>query len=140
MSRTGKGYRLHLSVALLALALAVGTAGCTREPSQPPPPKDIPLIVQPSFRRDIQPILDEFCIKCHSPADAHGELRLDSYQDLIQGSYSGSMVNLETPEDSMLLRVLKHQEPPEMPFHGEPLTPNRITAIENWVRSGAQDN
>jgi hypothetical protein len=124
----------------MAAALLVGATGCTREPSQPPPPKDILIVAQPSFRRDIQPILEEFCVKCHSPADAHDELRLNSYQNLMQGSEKGPVINPSNPADSHLLEVIKHQEPPEMPFHGEPLTPNRITTIENWVRMGAPDN
>lgn len=140
MSRTGNKYLLHLAAALLAVALLVGTAGCTREPSQPPPPKDIPIIASPSFRQDIQPILMEFCTKCHNPDDAHGGLRLNTYQDLIQGSSSGPLINPGAPGDSLLLKVMKHQEPPWMPFHGEPLTPNRITAIEEWLRMGAPDN
>lgn len=140
MSHRGKGYPLFAAATLLAAALLVGAVGCTREPSQPPPPKDILIVAQPSFRRDIQPILEEFCVKCHNPADAHDELRLDSYENMARGSHSGPVINPQAPEDSRLLKVIKHQEPPEMPFHGEPLTPNRVTAIESWVRMGAPDN
>lgn len=132
-------FRLVYAV-VAALVLMAAAAACTRQPSQPPPPKDIPVVAQPSFRQDIQPILDEFCVKCHQPADAHGDLRLNSYQDLMRGSRVGPVVNRQRPEESLLLQVLKHRVPEGMPFHTEPLTPNRITTIENWLRMGAPDN
>lgn len=137
MARRGHFYLVGLAV---ALALLVSVFGCTRQPSQPPPPKDIPVVAQPSFRQDIQPILDEFCVKCHSPTDAHGDLRLSSYQDIMRGSRVGPVVDQRKPEDSLLLSVIKHQVPQGMPFHSEPLTPNRITIVENWLRLGTPDN
>lgn len=137
MARRG---HLYLAGLAAALALLASLVGCTRQSSQPPPPKDIPVIVQPSFRQDIQPMLDEFCVKCHSPADAHADLRLNSYQDLMRGSRGGPVVNRQKPEESLLLSVIKRQEPLGMPFHSEPLTPNRITILENWLRLGAPDN
>jgi hypothetical protein len=135
-----KGYLFHIAAILLAAALLAATAGCTREASQPPPPKDIPFVAEPSFQRDILPILEEFCVKCHSPADAHAELRLNSYENLLEGGDEGPIISPGNPEKSHLIEAIKHLEPPEMPFHGEPLTPNRIKAIENWVRMGAPDN
>ncbi|MBN2476387.1 MAG: PD40 domain-containing protein [Pirellulales bacterium] len=46
-----------------------------RRPSQPTPIADVPQIVD--FRRHVQPILDEHCLKCHGPDDPDGGICLD---------------------------------------------------------------
>lgn len=128
---------LPLLVLLAALALGLG---CERGGSTLPPPKDVPLVESPSFKRDILPILKDFCVKCHSPRDAHAGLRLDTYEGVMRGSRFGPVVVPGSPERSFLLLVLRHQLEPFMPYHGEMLTPNRITNIERWIKQGAPDN
>lgn len=135
--RPGTAVRTGLMV--LAVMLLMTASACWRPASQPPPPKDVPLIANPSFSRDIQPILNEFCVKCHSVNDAHGGLRLDTYADIMRGGNSGRIVLPETPENSLLLLAIQQKIVP-MPYHGEQLTLNRITSIASWLKAGAPNN
>ena len=44
----------------------------------------------PDYARDVVPILEANCVRCHSPAQQEGGLLLDTYEDLVQGGDSGS--------------------------------------------------
>ena len=53
----------------------------------------MPLFGQKAdFRRDIQPILDANCKACHVGGNAPANLRLDSAEGMLAGSYSGKVV------------------------------------------------
>lgn len=105
-------------------------------------PPDVALEPRPTFSEDIQPILNDYCVKCHQPKDDHGELRLHDYEGLMAGSAKGPVVVPGRPEKSILVKVMKWETSPSlrMPFHLEPLTPNRIQNIEKWISLGAPDN
>ena len=44
------------------------------------------------FKRDIKPIFDSRCIKCHGADKPQAELRLDSEAGVLRGSISGRVV------------------------------------------------
>ena len=136
-----------LSVILLWWALGIGiilvltscsassVEGSLRRP-------DVALVARPTFSKDIQPILNDYCVKCHQPKDAHGRLYLQDYQGLMAGSANGAVVVPGRPEESILVMLMTRETPRSlrMPFHQEPLTSNRIQNIENWISLGAHDN
>ncbi|MBI4216601.1 MAG: hypothetical protein HY687_04350 [Chloroflexi bacterium] len=124
---------------VLFLSLLV-VAGCTQGSGQLPLPPDAQLLEDPSFRRNIQPILAEYCVKCHNNADDHGELVLETYDSIMRSPRKVPVVVPGSPEKSLLVEVIAHESITKMPFHGEKLTPNRIANIETWVRLGARDD
>lgn len=115
-------------------------AGCTQGAGQLPPPADSQLLEDPSFRRNIQPILAEYCVKCHNNADDHGELVLETYDSIMRSPRKVPVVIPGSPEKSLLVEVIAREAATRMPFHGGKLTPNRIDNIQNWIRQGARDN
>lgn len=126
------------ALGLMALLLTAGACLESGRP-EPPPPNDVALVPSPTFTQDIQPIFDEFCVKCHNAADAHGELRLDSWENVMKGGHDGKVVIPGDLEESLLFQLVTHQRETFMPFHGEKLTPNRIANVERWIELGAPE-
>ena len=106
------------------------------------PVGDVAVKARPSFSRDILPIFLQDCLACHSAVDAHNGLRLDSYEGVMKGTQFGAVVEPGKPELSNLIAVVTRQTAPAiwMPYHGERLSPNKITNIKNWIASGARND
>lgn len=89
-----------------------------------------------TFATKVQPILNANCVKCHGTTERKGNLRLDSYAHLMDGGASGSIV---TPGHSILLQriTLPVNDPKLMPKKGDPLTPEEIKVLQDWITAGA---
>jgi hypothetical protein len=161
MSMSASGGQVHparasaVVCATILCVLALGGA-CSDFRTPFDPASGLPDVVvdNPSFSRDVIPILEKRCSigGCHSPATAQGGLVLTpdrAYDDLVGvPARLASGINRVTPgapDDSFLVRVLSSD--PEvrlgfvrMPLASAPLTPNQIATIANWVREGAARN
>jgi uncharacterized membrane protein len=87
----------------------------------------------------VQPVFTARCINCHG-ADKHkGNLRLDSYQALMQGGKDGLVIHSGNIQSSDLFRriTLPASHDDFMPKGKPPLTPDQVKAIELWIAAGA---
>ena len=93
------------------------------------------------FEKKIRPVLAEHCYKCHNSSDKDkGGLSLDWAGGLAEGGDSGSLLIKGDPEKSMLLKVIRHEDPDmKMPKGGPKLSPEVIADFEKWVIDGAAD-
>ena len=92
------------------------------------------------FESKIRPALHTHCLECHHQSKKGGGLALDSRAGWQIGGDSGPSVDLKTPQNSLLLRVLKHLEPGlEMPSKAPKLTQETIDLFEYWIARGAAD-
>ncbi|WP_047488498.1 c-type cytochrome domain-containing protein [Terriglobus sp. TAA 43] len=91
------------------------------------------------YAKQVQPILNANCVKCHGSQERKGNLRLDSYGHLLDGGTSGDIVAAGHPERSILLHriTLPPNDPKLMPKKGEPLTPAEIETLRAWITAGA---
>ncbi len=95
------------------------------------------------FEQKIRPVLVEHCYSCHSAQakKLKGNLYLDSQAGWQQGGDSGeSVVVPGKPEDSLLIRTVRHLEvgremPPKQPKLPDAVIADLIT----WVKMGAPD-
>lgn len=109
---------------------------------------DVPLKVTytaatiPSYSRDIQPLFNAYCTRCHGPTVAENGLRLDSYQAVMKGTKYGSVVVPSISSVSTLMFVLDGTVSRQisMPQEDHRLTPNRIENIRFWIDAGAPNN
>ncbi len=87
------------------------------------------------FARDVAPILEKHCIRCHQPTQRQGDLSLATAHDMLASEY----VVASKPDDSYLLDVVKpaHGERPMMPKEGEALSENEIALLRTWIEQGA---
>ena len=86
------------------------------------------------FNNSVLPILETHCFKCHAGEHQKGEFRLDQRSRLMTGSESGAVVNLDSPEESILLQAVRY-DGYEMPPRGK-LADSEIAIIEQWVSLG----
>ena len=81
------------------------------------------------FRRDVQPILKQFCIDCHGPSQQMHGFRLDRRRDAMRGG-TGIVIKPGYSTISRLyLKLIGNQYGPQMPLTG-PLSPEQINIIK----------
>ena len=87
------------------------------------------------FQSDIQPILQNNCLKCHGDKEK-GELRLDSLAGALKGGESEEPAIVPGhPEKSLLIEMLALED---MPPKGDLLKAHEIDLLTRWIEQGAQ--
>ena len=105
-----------------------------------------------TFAKDVQPIVKQSCIKCHSldnpKHQAASGLRLDSLEAALKGGKNGKDVVPGHAEDSLMYKLLlgsvNHDgddiDPMPKARRGEqfkPLPKDKIEVIKHWIDDGA---
>ena len=95
--------------------------------------------VAPDFEKDIQPVLETNCIKCHGAEKQKGDLQLHTRAAMLAGGDSGPSINLEKPHESPLLQraLLPANHEDIMPPKGERLSVSQTDLIRSWITYGA---
>jgi len=91
------------------------------------------------FTREVRPILEAHCLKCHGPEKQKGGYRLDASQVALHGgeSHAPNIVP-GRPEKSPLLRFIAGAEPEmRMPPKGALLTATEQATLRAWIAEGA---
>ena len=91
------------------------------------------------FAKDIQPILQQNCVKCHGPEKQEGRLRLDQKDAALKGGKDGVVIVAGNAEKSEVYRRinLPKTDGDFMPHEGEPLAKAQIDLIREWINQGA---
>lgn len=91
------------------------------------------------FVKDIQPVFEANCVKCHGPSRSENGLRLDSRADALKGGEHGPALVAGKAAESLVIQVVTgtHAELPRMPKKGDPLSPDQITSLRTWIDQGA---
>jgi Planctomycete cytochrome C len=103
-----------------------------------PPASSLADDAPPTDWNDVGPIFAKYCINCHSSHGAALGLRLDSYSAAMAGSVRGAVLLPGNPEGSELVRRIRGESVPRMPFLGYPLPAEDIGLIEQWIAGGLQ--
>ncbi len=87
------------------------------------------------FAKDIHPVLEDRCIKCHGPKKQKGKLRLDTREFAVE-----HVVIPGDADGSELVEriVLPPGHDDIMPPKGDPLTEKQIAAFKQWINEGAE--
>jgi ankyrin repeat protein len=89
------------------------------------------------FRRDVQPILRQFCIECHGPTQQLHGFRLDRRRDAMRGG-TNTMIKPGNSIGSRLYnKLIGNQYGPQMPLNG-PLSEEQINVLKAWIDQGAE--
>ncbi len=91
------------------------------------------------FARDVQPVLNENCVKCHGPEKQKGGLRFDSRDAALKPGDSGEMAIVPGDEakSGLLHRIVSHDKDEQMPPKGERLPPASVAILKRWIAEGA---
>ncbi|MDH3872245.1 MAG: hypothetical protein OEU44_08530 [Gammaproteobacteria bacterium] len=109
---------------------------------------------QVSYLGDVQPLLDEYCVKCH---DGKGEgseksgFVMTSYANVMTGTRFGQVVVPGDSESSTLYRIISGKVSPKIDMpptgpesvavgRGHELKASHIATIQKWIDQGALNN
>ncbi|QDU89704.1 Planctomycete cytochrome C [Pirellulimonas nuda] len=122
LSRTG--------VLIVAVALSLSAPG-----------QDNPGVRAVSFERDVLPLLEARCNKCHHAEQQRGGLDLTRRETILRGGDSlGAAVVPGRPDRSPLIGVLTGALEPSMPEDDDPLAAAEVDLLRQWVAEGATDD
>lgn len=100
-----------------------------------------------SFKRDVQPILHDYCVSCHAPREKgylKSGLDLTSYEGTMKGTVFGKVVIPGNSEDSTFTKLLtgtnKGLKMPMGLNSSGTLDRKYILILRKWVRQGAKNN
>src|SRR5207244_3805914 len=91
------------------------------------------------FARDIRPLFEQHCFKCHGPEKQKGGLRFDSKAGAFKTAESGEKAIIPGHgSDSRLIKLVASAKDEErMPSKGEPLSASQIDLLKRWIDAGA---
>ncbi len=89
------------------------------------------------FEKKVRPVLSEQCYSCHGPEKQKAELRVDSLSAILKGSDLGPVLVPGKPNESSLIKSIKHIGDSKMPEKKPKMPDDQIQALEQWVAMGA---
>jgi hypothetical protein len=106
----------------------------TPEQAQALPPRAAGKV---DFRRDIKPIFEASCIKCHGRGRSKGGFQLDTRATLLQGGDTGPAAVPGKSQQSLIIELVSGVDPDNvMPKKGSRLTPAQVGLLRAWVDAG----
>ena len=129
---------------VLVVALAVPpVAAQEKNPAKKPEPIKVVKLERKepvTFEKDIEPILVNKCIYCHSGAVKEGKFDMGTYDALMKGGKRGPAILPGKPEQSLLVQLAGRTKDPVMPPVDEDseLTPEELALIKLWIEQGAK--
>jgi hypothetical protein len=124
---------------VLAVATAVGTRAADPDITKLPAPAAKTGL---TYDKDIKPLFEKACFKCHGPEKQKAKLRVDSLEAVKKGGEDGAIFEVGKSEKSRLVhsiaRILDEDE--NMPPEGkaEPLTKDQVALVRAWIDQGAK--
>jgi len=93
------------------------------------------------FAKQVAPIFEARCIKCHGDNKQKGEYRMDKAEFIqVAGESEEKPVVPGKPAESYLVKLIKMSDEDDdvMPPKGGTLKPEEIAIIEKWIEQGAK--
>jgi mono/diheme cytochrome c family protein len=90
------------------------------------------------FLRDVQPIFQRACYRCHGPEKQKSGYRLDVREVALKGGelYAPNIVPGK-PNDSPLIQFISGDGALDMPPEGQRLSAEEIATLRAWIEQGA---
>jgi hypothetical protein len=99
-----------------------------------------------SYKKDIRPILDDYCLNCHKPGGKgykKNELDMRTYKSLMKGTKFGAVIKPGDSYTSILIQAVEGRVHPSirMPYGiTGGLAKDKIELLRKWVQQGAKNN
>ena len=126
----------------IRLCLLVALAGARRAAADGPDLTRLPpsAATPINFARDILPILENNCLRCHGPEKPRSQFRLDSRPAALKGGDEGVDIlpghSAQSPLIQYVDRLVEDMEMPPV-GKGPPLTAAQISLLRAWIDQGA---
>jgi len=132
----GRGWRSGVCLAWLVLAGSSSLGGAELDPARLPPA----ATGQADYDRDIRPIFQSACFRCHGPERPKSHFRLDNQASALKGGDNGiAIVPGQSAKSPLVFYVARLVDGMEMPpaGKGEPLTSLQVGLLRTWIDQGA---
>ncbi len=92
------------------------------------------------YARQIKPLLQVTCVKCHGASTQKSKLRLDTAAAALKGGKNGPSIIAGKASDSLFIQTIEgtHADIPKMPYKRPPLDSSQVALIRQWINEGAQ--
>src|SRR3954469_13112119 len=121
------------SVATLFLALPIQARLTPEQRAKLPPPATGAV----DFKRDIQPIVEKSCVKCHGRGRNKGDFVFETRETLLKGGESGPAVIEGNSAESLRIELVSGLDPDNvMPAKGTKLTAHDVGLMRAWIDQG----
>jgi hypothetical protein len=98
-----------------------------------------------TFDKDIKPIFETSCVKCHGDQKPKGKLRLDTLEGVLKGGTDGKVIEVGNSAKSMLVLNVAHlgdedefMPPPKNKMGIKQLTAEQIGLVRAWIDQGGK--
>jgi hypothetical protein len=94
----------------------------------------------PDFSREVRPLLEKHCFKCHGPEKQKGGLRFDTKEGAFKAGESGDKAIVPGhAKKSRLIKLVSSKDDAErMPSKGAPLSAAQVNLLKRWIDNGAE--
>jgi cytochrome c len=92
------------------------------------------------YSAKVKPILQTNCYRCHAGMNHRGGLMLDTHAGLMKGGHDGPVVVPGHADQSLLVKLIRHEGPADDPM---PMPPKQkisdadIAIVTQWINAGA---
>jgi mono/diheme cytochrome c family protein len=97
-----------------------------------------PGLAMVDFEQQVQPIIADRCLECHSQDKRKGGLSLATYADALDGGRNGPAIRPGNGARSLLIHRITGAVEPQMPKDKDPLTPAQVALVRRWIDQGAR--
>lgn len=88
------------------------------------------------FFEQVRPVLEQQCLLCHGGKFKQAGLNVLTRETLLKGSDTGAVVVPGKAEASLLIKKIRHEHDPGMPYQKPKLAEEAIARITEWVNAG----
>jgi hypothetical protein len=127
----------HFAIGFLFLTLTMAGTGTTaRSDSDPKEVEEKASAPALSFERDVRPLLQAKCWRCHGEKTPKGDLDLRTRAGLLKGGESGPAIVPGAPEKSLLYEKVHQGAMP--PKKQDRLSGAEVALLRRWIAAGAE--
>ena len=131
---TSKSFILSLGMLVTAVAVQAADVDVSKLPSASTK-KDL------TYAKDIKPLFEKSCFKCHGAEKQKGKLRLDTVGAALKGGEDGpDIVAGNSAKSKLVHAIARLNEDEAMPpaDKGKPLTKEEVGLVRAWIDQGAK--
>ncbi len=132
-----KNQRIGFGATICVAFLSISATAEIDVSKLPPPSTKTGL----TYEKDIKPLFEKSCFKCHGPEKQKGMLRLDSLEAVLKGGESGKIIEGKiSAKSAVVIAVSGLDEDTSMPPKGkaDPLTTDQQGLVRAWIDQGAK--
>jgi mono/diheme cytochrome c family protein len=94
------------------------------------------------YTQRVVPIFQANCYSCHGGMNHRGGLNIATKAGMLKGGHDGSVLDTQHPEQSLLIKLIRHEGPADDPMPMPPKPRQKISdadiaTITAWVKAGA---